>query len=97
MDLISEELFKFDLFILVLYLTYKLSGDRKTSIVCASIVTLVMFDAYHFQPNTGGWMRVVSDIITKGFVSFFMFYAYLKTKNIWVSYFIHLFYDIIPC
>ena len=63
MDLISEELFKFALFILVLYLTYKLTGNRKISIVFASIVTLVMFDAYHFQPNMGGWMRIVSVLV----------------------------------
>ncbi|MCQ2088590.1 MAG: CPBP family glutamic-type intramembrane protease [Bacilli bacterium] len=97
LDMLVEELFKFALFILVLALTYKLSGDRKISIVCASVVTLVIFGASHFQPNMGGWMRVVSDIIIRGVGSFFDFYAYLKTKNIWVSYFIHLFYDIIPC
>ena len=81
----------------MLYLTYKLTGNRKTSIVCASIVALVIFGAYHFQPDTGSWMRIVSDILIRGLGSIFEFYAYLKTKNIWVSYFIHLFYDIIPC
>ena len=50
----------------MLYLTYKLTGNRKITIVCASVVSLVMFGAYHFQPNMGGWMRIVSDIIISG-------------------------------
>ena len=64
----------------MLYLTYKLTGNRKISIVFASIVTLVMFDAYHFQPNMGGWMRIVSDILIRGLGSIFEFYGYSKTK-----------------
>ena len=74
--MLVEELFKFALFILVLALTYKLSGDRKISIVCASVVTLVIFGAYHFQPDTGSWMKIVSDILTRGLESIFEFYSY---------------------
>ena len=79
LNMLSEELFKFALFILVLALTYKLSGDRKISIVCASVVTLVMFGASHFT-GVGGWRRIVSDILTRGLGSIFEFYGYLKTK-----------------
>ena len=76
LDLISEELFNFAQFIRVLYLTYKLSGNRKISIVYASLVTLVIFGVYHFQPDMGGWMRIVSDILIRGLGSIFEFYGY---------------------
>lgn len=92
-SLMFEELFKFVVFILVLALVYNLSGSRKVSIVCAAFVGMVIFGISHFIGD-GGLIKLVSDILFRGFGSVFEFYAYIKTKNILVSYFIHLFFDL---
>ncbi|MCQ2738174.1 MAG: hypothetical protein MJ224_06160 [archaeon] len=92
-DLINEELFKFSIFILVLALVYKLSGNRKMGVVCAAFVTMVIFGAWHFTGD-GGLMKLISDIIGRGLGSICEVYSYVKTKNVLISYFIHLFFDI---
>ena len=92
-DLINEELFKFSIFILVLALVYKLSDNRKMGVVCAAFVTMVIFGAWHFTGD-GGLMKLISDIIGRGLGSICEVYSYVKTKNVLISYFIHLFFDI---
>ena len=92
-ELIDEELFKFGIFILVLALVYKLSDNRKIGVVCASFVTMVIFGACHFD-GYGGLLRIIECIVLNGFGSICEVYSYVKTKNVLVSYLIHLLYDI---
>ena len=63
-DLINEELFKFSIFILVLALVYKLSGNRKMGVVCAAFVTMVIFGACHLMGH-GGSLRLIQCINRK--------------------------------
>ena len=77
----------------MLALVYKLSGNRKMGVVCAAFVTMVIFGAWHFTGD-GGLMKLISDIIGRGLGSICEVYSYVKTKNVLISYFIHLFFDI---
>lgn len=89
--LFGEELFKFCIFIFGLVLVYKLTSNRKVSIVFAAFLTMLLFGTYHFYEGYG---NLLSFIIMQGFGSIFDVLAYIKTKNVLVSYLIHLIFDI---
>ncbi|MCQ2963949.1 MAG: hypothetical protein MJ203_00040 [archaeon] len=91
--LVDEELFKFFVFILSLAVFYKLSNNRKMGVVFAAFVTMILFGAWHFT-GYGGSLKIIECIIFRGFGSICEVYSYVKTKNVLVSYFIHLLYDI---
>lgn len=91
-----EELFKFSVFILVLALVYKLSNNRKIGVVCAAFITMLSFGVLHqcnYVPISIS-LRLILGIILQGFGSIFDIYAYVKTKNILISYFTHALFNI---
>ncbi len=90
-QMFTEELVKFFAFLVVLYLIYKFSQNRKLSIVIATFAAAMIFGFVHLT-TYGNLLQV---ILLQGFGSIFDIYAYLKTKNIVVPYIIHLLFDLI--
>lgn len=90
-QLMGEELFKIILLILIMSLIYHFSKNRKLSIIISAIVTMITFGAVH-----SSYGPLIQILLVQGLGSIFDLYAYLKTKNVLVSYTAHLLFDFIP-
>ena len=91
-QLIGEELFKIILFILTMSLIYHFSKNRKLSIGISMIITMIVFGFAH----AGAYGTFAQVLLIQGLGSIFDLYAYIKTKNVWVSYIAHVIFDFIP-
>ncbi|WNY28779.1 hypothetical protein MmiEs2_09830 [Methanimicrococcus stummii] len=90
-QIFGEELIKIIPFIVFLMLFYKFTKNRKMSIVIATTLSLLIFALLHLP----AYESLISVLFLQGLGSIFTMYAYLKTKNILVSYAIHLLLDTI--
>lgn len=90
-QLIWEELYKFILFITALYVSYKFTSKRGFSVVIATVFALTFFGAMHLSV----YSDLFYSVVTIGYGSIVTVYAYLRTKNLLVSYLVHLCYDLI--
>lgn len=88
-QLFGEELIKIIPFIVFLAVFYKFTKNRKISIVIATALTLIIFGLLHMP----AYENLVSVLLLQGLCSIFTMYAYLKTKNIFTSYAVHLLLD----
>lgn len=89
--LFGEELVTIIPFLIILQLSYKnLKLSRKKAIVIAWIVSSLLFAAIHLP--TYNW-NIVQAIVGIGIVRMVITYPYIKTKNIWISFFVHLLND----
>lgn len=91
LQLIGEEFYKIFILLIVMYLVYKYTRNRSLSIYVGIIVTLVVFGLTHFTAYHG---RILQILVLQGFGSIFDLYAYMKTKNFFVSYIIHICVDL---
>lgn len=91
-QLIGEELFKVILLILVMSLVYYFSKNRKLSIISSVIMTMMVFGSIH----EGAYGTLLQVLLIQGVGSIFDLYAYMKTKNVFVSYIAHLLFDFAP-
>lgn len=89
-QLLGEELFKVIILLIVMFLVYKFTNRRKLSMVCGVIISLLIFGLAHYNAYNGALVQI---IFTIGLGSFIYFYAYLKTKNVVVSYLTHVLID----
>lgn len=92
-QLFGEEFFKIFLLLLLMYIVYKFSHNRGLSLFIGLVGAMVIFGLVHYEAYEG---RILQIILVQGFGSMFEYFAYLKTKNIWVAYLVHLIRDIIP-
>ena len=90
-QLLGEEFFKIILLILIMFLIYRFTENRKLSIVIAAIFTMMAFGSVH--QSYGPLIQV---LLVQGLGSIFDLYAYIKTKNVLVSYLAHILFDFIP-
>lgn len=90
-QLMGEELFKIVLLIIAMSIIYHFTKNRKLSIIISSIITMTTFGIAHYQ-----YGPLIQILLVQGLGSIFDLYAYLKTKNVLVSYLAHLLYDFIP-
>ena len=90
-QLIGEEFFKIILLIIIMSLIYNFTKNRKHSIVISTIMTMIVFGCGHLS-----YGPLIQVLLIQGLGSIFDLYAYLKTKNILVSYSAHLIFDLIP-
>ncbi len=88
-SLMGEEFFKFIPFIFFLRVIYKLSNNRKLSVIISVAIIMVMFACFHAYNPT----MLIFALFIQGFGSIFEFYGYIKTKNILVPYLTHLLTD----
>ncbi|PWB88234.1 CPBP family glutamic-type intramembrane protease [Methanobrevibacter thaueri] len=84
-SLMTEEFLKFIPFMFFLRLVFKYSENRKLSVVLSMIVTMVFFASLHSLSLE----TFIFAIFVQGLGSIFEFFAYIKTKNILVSYICH--------
>lgn len=90
-QIFGEELLKIIPFLLLLTIFYKISNNRKISIVISTALVLIMFGLIHLP----AYKNIFSVLLLQGLGSIFTMFGYLKTKNIFVSYLIHIIYDTI--
>ena len=88
-SLMGEEFFKFIPFIFFLRVIYKLSNNRKLSVIISVAIIMVMFACFHAYNPT----MLIFALFVQGFGSIFEFYGYIKTKNLIVPYLTHLLTD----
>ncbi|WP_407415379.1 type II CAAX prenyl endopeptidase Rce1 family protein [Methanobrevibacter sp.] len=89
----GEEFFKIFLLLLIMFGVYKYTNNRKLSLISGILVTLIVFGLLHYNAYGG---KIIQILLIQGFGSIFELYAYLQTKNVVVSYLIHLIVDSIP-
>ena len=92
-QLLGEEFFKIFILLLLMHVIYKVTGNRSTSLFIGLIGAMIIFGLVHYQAYEG---RILQIILIQGFGSIFEYFAYLKTKNVWVAYLIHIIRDFIP-
>lgn len=90
LQLVGEELYKIIMLILFMFLFYKLSNNRKTSVVLSIILAAVIFGAGH-EGTKGTLIQV---IIVQGGATLMDFILYLNTKNVVASYVSHVVFDL---
>lgn len=88
-QIFGEELIKILPFLILLTIFYKLSENRKTSIIISTILVLLIFGLIHFP----AYQNIFSVLLLQGLGSIFTMFGYLKTKNIFVTFIIHILYD----
>lgn len=89
LQLFGEELLKIIPFIVFLTVFYNITKNRKMSVIIATVLTLLIFALLHLP----AYENLISVLLLQGLCSIFTMYAYLKTKNIFVSYAIHFLID----
>jgi len=88
--MLFEELFKIFLFLATLSVSYKISKNRKKSIYISVIINCICFALFHYFT----YLNIVSIFLLQGVGNVFFMFAYIKTKNIWVTYIIHVLYNL---
>ncbi|WP_162148158.1 CPBP family intramembrane glutamic endopeptidase [Listeria floridensis] len=90
-QLLGEEFYAIIPFLLLLqWFTHTFGWSRKKAILVAWLLSSLLFGAMHL--STYNW-NLLQSLMVIGVTRLFLTYAYLKTKNIWVSYIVHLLYD----
>lgn len=92
-QIFGEEFFKIFLLLILMYLVYRFTNNYKSSIIIGLIGSMIIFGLCHYMAYNG---RILQILLLQGFGSIFEYFAYIKTKNIWVSYLLHLLRDILP-
>ena len=89
-QLMGEEFFKVFILLIVMYLVYKFSRNRDLALGLGIVVTLFAFGISHM----GAYGSLLQVLLIQGIGTIFNLYAYMKTKNIVVSYIIHVMIDL---
>lgn len=89
--LFGEELITIIPFLIVLaFGVKKLKMSRKSAVILACVVSAILFGAYHLP--TYNW-NIVQAVVGIGIARIVLLYPYLKTKNIWTSFIVHVMND----
>ena len=91
-QIFGEEMFKIDVFLVVLTLMYRSTGKRRLSVLVGMLVSSIIFGALHYNAYGNLLFVICVQGLTSGMIAM---YLYLRTKNIMVPYFAHLLLDII--
>jgi hypothetical protein len=89
----GEEFFKIFMLLIIMHVVYKSTNNRGLSISIGVILTLLIFGLAHSGAYAG---RILQILLIQGAGSIFDLYAYMKTKNVVVSYIVHVIIDYIP-
>ena len=88
-SLMGGEFLKFIPFMFFLRVIYKYSNNRKLSVIISVAIIMLMFASLHAY----NLIMFIFALCVQGFGSIFEFYGYIKTKNVLISYIIHLLTD----
>ena len=89
-SMMAEELLKFIPLMFFMRLVYKLSSNRKLSVIISTVIVITGFGLLHYDPAT---TTIASVLLLQGLGSLFEVYGYLKTKNLFVPYISHILTD----
>lgn len=90
-QLMGEEVFTLLPFLAIMYIFYKKAKvTRKQAIIWAWVLTAIWFGAAHLP--TYGW-NIAQAILVIGTARIVLTLAFIRTKNLWVSYGAHLLND----
>lgn len=89
----GEEFFKIFLLLLVMHVIYNCTRDRAMALLLGLILSMIIFGLVHYTAYEG---RILQILLIQGFGSVFEYYAYLKTKNVWACFLVHVLRDFIP-
>lgn len=92
-QLMGEEFFKILLLLLIMFVLYKYTNNRSISLFVGLILSMAIFGLVHYNAYSG---RIIQILFIQGFGAIFEYYAFLKTKNVWISYILHVLRDSIP-
>lgn len=90
-QIVGEEIIRLVPFILVLALVYRFLKNRMLGIVIGLIVSSGLFGLIH----VGAYSNLLFSVLNVGLSSMFVTLAYIRTKNIWVSYTVHAIIDLV--
>ena len=90
-SIMGEELIKLIPLLFLMKIAYKISNNRKISIIIPMLIVMILFGALHVVE----YNNLLISVVIIGFGSIFEMFAYLKTKNLWISYLTHLLTDLI--
>lgn len=93
LQLVGEEFLKILMLLIVMYVVYRFTNNRGLAIGLGVIISLSVFGLAHSKAYHG---RLLQILLIQGFGSIFDLYAYMKTKNVVVSYILHVLIDYIP-
>lgn len=93
LQVFGEEFFKIFMLLLIMYAVYRFTNNRNLSLWVGLIAAMIIFGLVHYYAYEG---RLLQILLIQGFGSIFEYCAYLKTKNVWVSFLIHILRDLIP-
>jgi membrane protease YdiL (CAAX protease family) len=88
--MLAEELIKFIPLMFFMRLFYRVTANRKLSIIVSTVIILIFFGLLHYEP---GLTPIASVLLIQGAGSIFELYGYIKTKNLLVPYISHLLTD----
>lgn len=88
-SMMTEEFIKFIPFIFFMRVIYKYTENRKTAIIVAMTIVMIVFGMLHAD----SWIMLIYAIFVQGLGSIFEFYGYIKTKNMLIPYITHLAID----
>jgi len=88
-SMMTEEFIKFIPFIFFMRVIYKYTENRKTAIIVAMTIVMIVFGMLHAD----SWIMLIYAILVQGLESIFEFYGYIKTKNMLIPYITHLAID----
>lgn len=91
-QLIGEELFKILILIIIMAVVYHFTRNRKLSIYLGLVMVIISFGLIHY----GAYGSILQILLIQGIGSLFEMYAYIKTKNVVVTYLLHVITDAIP-
>lgn len=91
LQLLGEEFIKLVPFLLILTLLYYYSSNRKLSIVIAALLAMLLFGIAHWHAYDG---NIIQILLIQGLGSLIPFFTYIKTKNLLISYIVHVAEDI---
>lgn len=76
-----------------MYVIYRFTHERGIALLLGLILSMIIFGLVHYTAYEG---RILQILLIQGFGSVFEYYAYLKTKNVWVCFLVHVLRDFIP-
>lgn len=90
-QLFGEELFKTNMLLGIMMVVFRKTGNRKLGMVVGTAVCLAIFGIAHMGAYGG---KVLQILLIQGAGSIICVFAYLKTKNMLVTYVAHVLIDV---
>jgi len=90
-QLMAEDIFKVSILLIAMGLIYYFTKNRKTALVSGIIVSMLLFGLIHMGAYDNNLYQCIAII---GIGTVIHLYPYLKTKNIFNTYFTHIIIDL---